>query len=327
MKKFTLLILGMLGVLSVKAQDPQFTQFYANPLYLNPAFAGTAGGPRFVSNYRNQWPSISGSFTTYSFSYDQHFDGIGGGFGVQAWRDVAGDANLSTTNASAMYSYQLNVSEDFAIKAGLQASFVQRDIDFGRLQFGDQIDPRLGFVRPTQETFIDGEGTEQPMFADFSAGFMGFTEKFFFGFAVHHLAEPVQSFFGNPNSILYRKYTAHAGMVLPLDNLRESERYISPNIMYQRQGEFTQVNLGAYYIHKAFVTGLWFRQTAPNSDAVMALIGLKLDPVKIGYSYDLTVSDARGAAPGSHEVSLILELQTYDRQKTQKWRKLRCPDF
>ncbi len=25
-----------------KAQDPEFTQFYANPLYLNPAFAATA---------------------------------------------------------------------------------------------------------------------------------------------------------------------------------------------------------------------------------------------------------------------------------------------
>ena len=37
------------------AQDPSFTQFYANPLYLNPAFAGTARCPRLNLNYRNQW--------------------------------------------------------------------------------------------------------------------------------------------------------------------------------------------------------------------------------------------------------------------------------
>ncbi|WP_343789462.1 type IX secretion system membrane protein PorP/SprF, partial [Wandonia haliotis] len=53
----------------VKAQDPIFTQFYANPLYLNPALAGTHGCPRFALNYRNQWPAISGNFVTYSASY------------------------------------------------------------------------------------------------------------------------------------------------------------------------------------------------------------------------------------------------------------------
>ncbi|MFT4523977.1 MAG: hypothetical protein ACI85F_000118, partial [Bacteroidia bacterium] len=50
------------------AQDPQFTQFYANPLYLNPAFAGSKRCPRVVMNYRNQWPAISGTFVTYSAS-------------------------------------------------------------------------------------------------------------------------------------------------------------------------------------------------------------------------------------------------------------------
>jgi hypothetical protein len=42
------LALGLFGTLTTFAQDPQFTQFYANPLYLNPAFAGTARCPRVV---------------------------------------------------------------------------------------------------------------------------------------------------------------------------------------------------------------------------------------------------------------------------------------
>ena len=45
------------------AQDPEFTQFYANPLYLNPAFAGTGRCPRIIMNYRNQWPAISGTLS------------------------------------------------------------------------------------------------------------------------------------------------------------------------------------------------------------------------------------------------------------------------
>ena len=60
-----LITLGLAFVLTftvsseAQAQDPQFTQFYANPLYLNPAFAGTARCPRLVMAYRNQWPSLS----------------------------------------------------------------------------------------------------------------------------------------------------------------------------------------------------------------------------------------------------------------------------
>src|SRR6185295_17434324 len=71
---FALVVTAGLG--DLLAQDPEFTQFYANPLYLNPAFAGTARCPRICLNYRNQWPGISGTYVTYSASYDQHFDAI-----------------------------------------------------------------------------------------------------------------------------------------------------------------------------------------------------------------------------------------------------------
>ena len=60
------------------AQDPEFTQFYANQLYLNPAFAGSARCPRLSLNWRDQWPAISGNFVTYSAAYDQHVEGVGG---------------------------------------------------------------------------------------------------------------------------------------------------------------------------------------------------------------------------------------------------------
>ena len=59
-----------LGVFRGMAQDPHFSQYYAAPTYLNPAFAGTGADHRFIANYRNQWPDISNGFITYAFSYD-----------------------------------------------------------------------------------------------------------------------------------------------------------------------------------------------------------------------------------------------------------------
>src|SRR5438045_6315874 len=85
-------------VSDVKAQDPQFTQFYANPLYLNPAFAGTARCPRICMNYRNQWPNLSGNYVTYSFSGDLHLDPMAGGLGLLITTDDQAHGTLKTTN-------------------------------------------------------------------------------------------------------------------------------------------------------------------------------------------------------------------------------------
>ncbi|MDG2344269.1 MAG: type IX secretion system membrane protein PorP/SprF, partial [Flavobacteriales bacterium] len=79
---FTMLLL-FLGVFNfVRAQDPVFTQFYSNPVYLNPAFSGSNKCPRLVSNYRDQWPGFSGNFITTAVAYDQSFDALKGGFGL-----------------------------------------------------------------------------------------------------------------------------------------------------------------------------------------------------------------------------------------------------
>ena len=63
---FLLAVLMLAAGETVTAQDPQFSQFYAAPLYLNPAFAGSTGQARVGANYRNQWPAIDANFNTIS---------------------------------------------------------------------------------------------------------------------------------------------------------------------------------------------------------------------------------------------------------------------
>ena len=75
------IVLAFAGM-RIQAQDALFSQYYANPLYLNPAFAGTNVCPRLAFHFRDQWPSAPGTFMTYSASYDEHFDKLSGGVGV-----------------------------------------------------------------------------------------------------------------------------------------------------------------------------------------------------------------------------------------------------
>jgi type IX secretion system PorP/SprF family membrane protein len=300
------------------AQDPQFTQFYANPIYLNPAFAGTARCPRVIMNYRHQWPGIpttaGKTFVTYAASYDQHIDAISGGVGLQVLNDRAGDGTLNTTTASLVYSYQLPVSRTFSLKFGGQATYLQKRLDWSKLTFGDMIDPRRGFVYNTNE--IPPVNTKTTV--DFAAGVLGYSKLFFVGFAAHHLTQPDEGFISPARLPL--KITGHAGAVIPIDGT-SGEISVSPNILYQRQQNFQQINLGVYFNKGAFVAGMWYR----NQDAVIVLVGVQQSIYKIGYSYDVTVSKLTTKSAGSHEISFALQFDC--KPKKKKFRTISCPSF
>ena len=87
--------------------------------------------------------------------------------------DKAGEGTLATTNISGMYAYQLNVNRKFSMRFGLQATYVQKRLDWDKLTFGDMIDPRYGYVYATQET----RPNESKSFADFSAGVLAYSSK------------------------------------------------------------------------------------------------------------------------------------------------------
>ena len=297
----------------LQAQDPQFTQFYANPLYLNPAFAGTARCPRIVMNYRNQWPNLSGTYVTYSASYDQHIDALSGGLGIRVMQDDQAHGTLKSTNVHLMYSYLLPVTREFSIKLGLEAGFFQKTLDKTKLNFGDMIDARRGFVWNTQEAIPSTTKSN----LDFGAGILGYSKRYFIGAAFHHITQPDEGLQGT--SKLPMKITGHAGAIIPLE--KGSDSYVSPNILFMQQQNFTQLNLGLYFVRGSFVGGLWYR----NSDAFIVLVGIQTDHFKIGYSYDVTVSRLASNTAGSHELSMQLQFEC--RPKKKKYRTISCPSF
>ncbi len=313
------LALSVMAALSATAQDPQFTQFYANPLYLNPAFAGTARCPRAVLNYRNQWPALTGTFVTTSASYDQHVDGLNGGLGLLVTHDQAGKGTLNTTTVSGIYSYQQAISRKFSVKVGFQATYFQKSLDWSKLTFGDQIDPRRGFVYQTNDVPRGGSIGN----ADFSAGVLGYSDIFFVGFSANHITEPNESLIVG-QSKLPMKLTGHAGAAIPVGmqgKYGEARTRISPNVIYQQQAAFTQLNLGLYVDHGPITVGVWYR----TRDAFIALIGFHTEKFKFGYSYDVTTSKLTTATAGSHEISMQLQFDC--KPKKRRFRVVACPTF
>jgi len=155
------------------------------------------------------------------------------------------------------------------------------------------------------------------------AGILGYTDIIYVGFAAHHLTEPNESLIVG-TSKLPMKLTAHAGAAIPMGmrgKYGKPKSRLSPNVLYQQQAEFRQLNLGLYLDHGPITAGVWYR----TRDAFIALIGFQTDKLKFGYSYDVTTSKLTTATAGSHEVSL--QLQFNCKPKKRRFRVVACPTF
>ncbi len=302
----------------LSAQDPAFSQFYANPLYLNPALTGTKKCPRVSLNHRNQWSALSGTFVTTSASYDQYVEAVSGGLGFYVLNDNAGRGTLRSFSINAIYSYQIALSDQVQMVAGFQGSYFQRSLDWGSLTFGDQIDPRRGFIYETQDTPRGGVVDN----VDFSSGIVIFSETFYGGVAVHHLFEPNESLIV-AEAPLERKYTIHAGATFKLnkDFQGESDASLSPNILVQQQFDNVQYNIGLYAKKGPLILGAWYR----IGDSVIILAGVETDRFRVGYSYDLTTSGLTTQTGGSHELSFAFNFNCKPQKK--KLRAINCPAF
>ena len=322
------LLLYFLGMLSASAQDVAFSQFYANPLYLNPALAGSKICPRLTLNYRNAWPEINKGYVSYSAAYDLNVKAISGGIGFIADADVAGGGALNTYSASAIYSYRLQATRSLVINAALQAGYLQYRLNWDKLVFYDQIVPGTGEIMSSQETPPSRLSVGD---VDFSAGVLaGYNERLYLGAALHHITMPDMAFYiGNTNRMNMR-ITIHGGALIDVkQGLQDGEMgdlSFSPNIVYMQQGNFHQLNAGAYVNFFPFVGGLWFRHNFENPDALIVLLGFQQPRYKIGYSFDLTLSRVSlGGSGGAHEVSFAWQFDCP--KKEFKYKAIKCPRF
>lgn len=311
------------------AQDVGFSQFYANPLYMNPAFAGTAVAPRIALTYRGQWPGLVSAFTTVSASYDQYVSDLHGGIGVILMTDRVGDHGaLSTNMLGAMYAFNFRVSREVNVSAALQVSLVNTNLKWDNyLRFPDQINAEMGFAYPTGAQAPDK--TSQ-WAADFNAGVLAYGSKWYAGLSASHLTQPNVAFYSEDRVPI--KLTVHGGGLINVAEERRRQSsislgspIISPNVIYQYQGGLHYFNYGLYLDWMPFLVGVWFRNGIENADAFIFQVGVQQDYFKVGYSYDVTVSKLANSTAGAHELTVGVMLPVPEQKK--KVKAIRCPSF
>jgi type IX secretion system PorP/SprF family membrane protein len=151
MKRLILSLTVGVALVSVsKAQDPNFSQFFASPLTLNPALTGKFDGVyRVAGNYRNQWPTIYNAFTTATASIDFGImkkrlpDVDQFGIGLMGFTDRAGDGVLVSNYAGLSVAYHKGLDENgyHQIGAGFQGTYMNKRLDITKVYFEDQLRP------------------------------------------------------------------------------------------------------------------------------------------------------------------------------------------
>ncbi|MCC5919800.1 MAG: type IX secretion system membrane protein PorP/SprF [Cyclobacteriaceae bacterium] len=330
----------------VRAQDPQFSQFYAAPLFLNPGMAGSTGMARAGINYRNQWPGIDADFITYSAFFDYFFEDYNSSVGVIVNADREGFAGLRNNSLGLQYAYQLKINDFLTFRPGVEVSYTIRDTNFTGLTFPDQFSG-AGFDNPTGENFDTGLSNQ---YLDFAFGGVFHSRRFFLGYAVHNILEPNQSFFINTDpdidfvSRLPRRHSIHGGYEFVVARNKRNTIYgsemreatITPTFQYKRQGNFNQLDINAYFSYEPIVFGAGYRGTPfqtlegiIKNESIIMIVGFTTDNgLNIGYSYDYVISGLGAASGGAHEVSINYVFPLRDPKLPPKnVRRIPCPKF
>lgn len=323
---------------TASGQDHIYSQFFNAPLYLNPSLTGQFEGDlRMNMIYRNQWTGISGNLSYLNASIDMNIPRFGGGVGLQFNRSSEGTAFLVKNNVAATYSYSVG-SDDFVLSFGIQAGFTNRQINWNKLVFSDQIDNRLGYI---PGTISNAQLPDQAnkFFFDPAAGINLVYGKFMAGLAMHHVNEPDESFSG-AQAKLPRRITANASYRLPLTSSNtygsEDGAFLIPSVVYYKQGNVSSMSAGAQYKYKAINAGLWYRTAGEGGpDAiVISLIfdifsgGKNGEKLRLGLSHDATTSKINYTnTNGTTEASVGYEKYFPNSSSYNKFNGLRCYDF
>ena len=314
-------------VVDLYSQDPTFSQFYANPLYLSPSFAGATEEYRFSINYRNQWPSVPGVFHTYSIGFDKAMPNFNSGIGVLATYDVAGSGDLSTTNIGLLYSYDFNINRDWHIRPGVSFKFNYLGLNIYKLVFNSQITGG-GTTPPITPPPFDNVAD-----VDFSTSALIYNDEIWGGITVDHLFTPKQSFYGDESNLPVKVNLFGGVRLLGHRRLRTKLiEALSIAANFQKQAKFYQTDLGLYYYKSPLIFGVWYRgipfMTSQAGDAIIGLVGIKTDHMHIGYSYDFTISNLITSSGGAHEISIVYEFNSITTGSARRRiRAIPCPEF
>ena len=284
----------LISVLSVFGQqDENFNQYTFNKLSVNPGYTFDAQQLDLIVAQRNQWVGVEGAPTTTSASLQTPmFDNkvnIGGTF----FSDKLGA--LERISFLGSYSYKLKLNKKFTLSLGLQAGFIQTNINNSKLHQASSSDPLL------QE---NKNGTILP---DANVGVYLYSEKFYVGLSSKHLINSeslIKNTFEKPEET---HFYGIIGAAIPLT--KDKNFVFRPSMLTKYVNDApVQFDFDAsFLINKKIWVGAGFRTKSQFKFHTQLNITKN---ISAGYSYDINALNKNlSKLRGSHEIMLKFNIK------------------
>ncbi|MCF8368126.1 MAG: PorP/SprF family type IX secretion system membrane protein [Bacteroidales bacterium] len=309
-----------ISLLTLNGQDVHYSQMYATPLYINPAFTGNHDcEQRAGVNYRQQAASFTIPFTTYTAWGDTRimpdFLKQRGWFGLGAhmYYDNAGDGDLKKVQAMLMAAYSQGFNADNSLYGtlGVGIGYTNRSINTGNLIFGDMWDNdnKIWDLDITSAD-IGLISNSSIFYLDFNIGglvhhYVNEDWMYEVGGSISHINQPTESFFGeaDSNNKLRMKYISH----LSVQRILSDYFMIKPEVYFVMHEGTEELILGANLVYSAkelnLHGGLWHRLGRD----IIPVVGIEYNKLTFLFSYDVNISDQRKASlyQGGFELSIV----------------------
>jgi len=326
----SLLAFAFLNQIAV-AQDIHFSQYAETPSAINPALAGVTYNTRIIANYKSQWSSVANKYETMGLSFDQtikhkKLKSSYFAFAINIFKDVAGDAKLSTLNPNLGITYIQRVSKKMKMSGGVQSGLFYKTLDASNLRFDRQYDgynynPSLpSGESPTKSgitSFDMGGGVNLNYVQSDKFISAKNSAKFDLGISAYHYRLGKTSFFNNNERLNTRMCAYFNGDF----NIRNSINSIMPTILYMKQGTSTEIIAGALF---KFILGDPSTYTAlkkPRAlsiggyyrfkDAIVPSLLFQYNRYAIGVSYDINVSALTPASKRNGGLEVMLRYNVF----------------
>ncbi|MFP4064433.1 MAG: type IX secretion system membrane protein PorP/SprF [Bacteroidales bacterium] len=273
-------------------QEAQFSHNMFNHMGINPGMAGMRNSICATGIARQQWVGFQDQEgnkinpETYSLNVDSPIPFLRGGVGLGFIQDQLGPE--TNVGVKISYSYHLELGMG-RLGIGAQAGFLDKSIDFSSLNPVDPGDPVL----------IGNE--ESHIFTDFSiGGFYMLDDEAWAGLSFSQLRQ-ARGGLSESDYALRRHTYVNAGYNFSWPT--NPDYVISPSMLVKSDFSAVQFDLNTLVTYNnRFWGGVSYRP----QDAIVFMLGVNIEQISIGYSYDVTASPMgrMGRSYGSHEVML-----------------------
>jgi type IX secretion system PorP/SprF family membrane protein len=297
MKLIITIIMVLLSFSAYAQQDAGFSMYFFNPLYINPAYAGSREVFSGSLVHRSQWVAMPGAPTSQSLSIHSAIPNSKIGLGLQVYNDNLGP--MKNTGVNATFAYHLPLTSKAKLSFGMSGTLNNLRIGWDKINIDDNYDP--AFINNTSSSWVP----------DANAGLYLYKTRFYLGLSVNHL---LQSKFGlthAPGANLakfHRQAYLTSGVVIP----------VSPSVDFRPSVLIKYVQAapavgevdGTFIFFQKFFIGAGFRTAkriniAGTDNMLIGILQYHIsNSLNVGYSYDYYLNRTGSYNSGTHEFML-----------------------